>query len=339
MTNTTKQNQTLRENALIYANAYLNGFHQAIEKFYKSYVEKVVSLGFPLPYLSLFGKTIEKVSLKVFVSEYDFYLFFIKPSSKKVEIYNHIEDETYNREWTFKTPQEIKLINIRKKMRITPSNSLDYMIVSGINRYLLDKMRLNSDGLDHGNSRGVACGKAAEKYLPSFEKQDAHTKKLLAFRRRYEELETMSRTKKDKKGIAQKIGHDFEVLIREIFDFYGWQTQKVTISGESNDFTGIYEGNHILGEVRWCTNQLDGDSVRAFTSKLIPRQQSIGLLVSYSGYNSGAYSVSRRNLDGGITVIFFGKEEIDTIIKKLVDPGELFSKKLRDAYDFLLEKN
>ncbi len=338
MTNIAVQNLSLENNAKIYAESFLEGFHKAIKDFYASEVQEVKELGFPVPDLALFGKSLKDVSLKVFTSEYDFFIFFIKPSDKDIEIFNHIEDQKYNKDWTFNTPADIKATQIKNELGITSSNMLSTVNVPGINRYLLDVGRLRHDGADHGNARGVACGKAAIELLPSFKAQDAHTRQLIEFSKRYRALITIFEKKNKTKAESLSIGHEFETLWREVLNYWDWQARKIEIDGEKDDFTAMYRGNHIVGECRWISGQQDADEVRAFAEKLNPRARSIGLMVAYGGFNANALNQARRSVQSGKTLVLFQKEQIDQIILSFVDPSEIMDKKLREVLDFLYEK-
>lgn len=338
-TDIAKRNEYLERNTRIYAKAFLEGFHIAIKKFYATEIEEVKKLGFFVPHLALFGKTLKDVSLKVFVSEYDFLLFFTKPSNKDVEIFNHIEDEKYNREWTMNTPSDIKLKQITDELGITLSNLLSSVNVSGINRYLLELARLNRDGLDHGNSRGIACGKAAVELLPSFKTQDTHTQQLIEFSKRYRALISLFEKRNKTKAESLSIGHNFESLWREILNYWDLQAKKIEINGERDDFTAMYRGNHVVGECRWVEGEQDADEVRAFAEKLNPRARSIGLMVAYCGFNANAINQARRSVQSGKTIVFFKKEQIDKIILNFVDPNEIMDKELREVLDFLYEEH
>lgn len=338
MTNIIIQNQSLEKNAKVYAEAFLEGFHKAIKDFYASEIEEVEKLGYPLPNLAIFRKTLKEVSLLVFISEYDFFLFFTKPNGKDVEIFNHIEDEKYNKEWSMNTPADIKGKQIRDKLGITLSNLLNHVNVPGMNRYLLDGARLHHDGLDHGIARGIVCGKAAVELLPAFKAQDAHTRQLIKFSKIYRSLIKRFDKKNKTKVESQSIGHSFEALWREILNHWDWKARKIGIDGEKDDFTAMYRGNHIVGECRWVSKEQDADEVRAFAEKLNPRARSIGLMVAYSGFNQNAIVQARRSVQSGKTLVLFKKEQIDAIILQFVNPAEVMDKELREVLDFLYEK-
>lgn len=185
------------------------------------------------------------------------------------------------------------------------------------------------DGYNHGNSLGNKAGAKAEQELPRILEDSQRTAQLLAFGERYKELQIST-------GSVQARGQDFEKLWREVLDFYGWKTKKFRIPGEENDFTAIYQGLHILGEVRWFNEPMNGGKLREFLGKLDPRPQTIGLFISHSGIDEGARSVVRRAVNSK-TVVVFGRKEIEAVILERNDPGAIFEEELRKVYDYVLE--
>lgn len=137
----------------------------------------------------------------------------------------------------------------------------------------------------------------------------------------------------------QERGRKFELLWHDILDFYGWKPKKFRISGEENDFTAIYQGNHILGEVRWFDDDkpMTGSKMREFLGKLDPRPRTIGLFVSHSGFDKGAISVARRAVNTK-TVVLLDKTTIEKILLGQSDPSNIFEEKLRDVYDSIFEQ-
>lgn len=136
----------------------------------------------------------------------------------------------------------------------------------------------------------------------------------------------------------QDRGMEFERLWRDLLSFHGWHPKKIRISGEDNDFTALYNGLHILGEIRWFADPMDGGKMREFLAKLDARPQTVGLFVSHSGYDDGALSVIRRSV-ATKTIVLFYRTDIDKLLLHRADLGDLFSEKLRNAYDFLFERD
>jgi hypothetical protein len=106
--------------------------------------------------------------------------------------------------------------------------------------------------------------------------------------------------------------------------------------GENNDFTAIYDGSHILAEVRWYQGPMDGGKMREFLAKLDPRPRTVGLFISHSGYDDGAVAVVRRSVNSK-TVVMFSRPDIEAVLLERRDPGPIFREKLRDVYDLLFE--
>jgi hypothetical protein len=137
----------------------------------------------------------------------------------------------------------------------------------------------------------------------------------------------------------QTRGQEFEKLWRDVLEFHGWHPKKIRIPGEENDFTAIYQGLHILGEVRWFKDDepMNGGKMREFLGKLDPRPQTIGMFVSHSGIDNGAWSVVRRAVNSK-TVTVFERADIESVLVHHEDIGEIFNRKLRVAYDFIFEE-
>jgi hypothetical protein len=62
------------------------------------------------------------------------------------------------------------------------------------------------------------------------------------------------------------------------------------------------------------------------------------MFISRSGVDNGGMSVIRRSVNTK-TVVIFGKEEIEMILRESADPGPVFDEKLRDAYDYIFESS
>lgn len=333
------QARTLEENVIIYAESYLTGFNDTLSAHFGDEISEIEKEGYGWPYLSLNHKELGKdVSVAVLCSEYDFYLFFVKPTNQKVsKLLNEIDNSDFGPDWASKTPDRIKREQVMGHLGIDSNDLLEEVHIGGINRFLLsDKAELRRHGESHGRNKAMALGETTVHFLPQMRGQAEHTATLLSFRKEYEALKN-NKSKEGQVLTPQQIGHKFENLWRDILNFYGWQAKKITLNGEGNDFTAIFEGHHILGEVRWEKRQLNGEAIDAFAGKLSPRPQTIGIIISYSGFNDGAYATARRLVASGKTIVFFNIEHIEKIIVRLVDPGEVFSLELRNVYDYLFE--
>jgi hypothetical protein len=182
-------------------------------------------------------------------------------------------------------------------------------------------MQIGKQGLSHGTGHGNQAGAWTEGEIPEIKEQVQREADQSEISERYAQLARAGMT-------PQVRGIEFEKLWRRMLDFYGWKPKKIRISGEDNDFTAIYQGLHILGEVRWFDEPMDGGKMREFLAKLDPRPQTIGLFVSHSGVDAGGLAVVRRAVNTK-TVVIFGREEIEKIMLESADPGPIFDEKLR----------
>lgn len=328
-----KQTEVFKEKATAYAEEFLRGFSDTISQFYAEAAGEVIKNGYPWIYLTLYKKTLGKdISAIVFCTQYDFFFFFTKPTDDIVTVVNEFGNETYSKEWSDKTPQQIKLAQIKDVLKLNGSITIDEPIHIGGTAFILEDLgNIRRNAENHGGSRADLYGQTTVQFLPQLRDFVKNTSSKLIINKRYQEL------KNDTGMSPQKKGHAFEALWRELLNLYGWQAKKINLSGEGNDFTAIFDGHHILGEVRWEKQPLNGEEIHAFAGKLAPRPQTIGLVISHSGFDKGAYDVVKRHISNR-TIVFFNIEHIEKIIVRLTDPGEVFSLELRNVYDYLFEK-
>lgn len=328
----TVQTKVFKEKSIVYGEEFLRGFTDTIDQFYKKEAQEVIDNGYPWMYLSLYKRDLGKdISAIVFCTEYDFFFFFTKPSGEKIKIVNEFGNQAYNKDWSTKTPEKIKLEQIINHLKLNRSITIDEPIHIGGMAFILEdigNIRRQAEG--HGRSRADAYGDATVHFLPQLRESVKNTESKLSINKRYQDF------KSNNELSPQKRGHEFEALWRELLNIYGWQARRIQLSGEGNDFTAIFEGHHVLGEVRWEKEPLNGEAINAFVGKLAPRPQTIGLVISYSGFDKGAYDVVKRHISKG-TIVLFDKEQIEKIIVRLTDPGEVFSLELRNVYDYLFE--
>lgn len=330
--NSVVQTLAFRERSIAYGEEFLKGFADTLDQFYKKEAQEVIDNGYPWIYLTLYKKELGKdISGIVFCTEFDFFFFFTKFSDEKVTIVNEFGNQIYSKDWSTKTPEKIKLEQIIDHLKLNRSITIDEPIHIGGMAFILEdigNIRRQAEG--HGRSRADSYGDATAHFLPQLREFVESTGSKLSINKRYQDL------KSNNKISPQKKGREFEVLCRELLNLYGWQARKIQLSGEGNDFTAIFEGHHILGEVRWEKEPLNGEAINAFAGKLAPRPQTIGLVISYSGFDKGAYNVAKRHISSR-TIVFFDMEQIEKIIVRLTDPGEVFSLELRNVYDYLFE--
>lgn len=182
---------------------------------------------------------------------------------------------------------------------------------------------------DGGSSDAHSQARVAEKQLAQLQELSTEIGTKIGFKNEYSDLKGLRKDSinENQRGVA------FEKLVRSTFDFYGWKIKEVKKKGEQIDFTGIFEGNHIIGEVRWKAKPIESKEIRDFIGKLNPRPQSIGLFISCSGYTDDVKEVLTQNQDK--IVITFDSNDIEEIFIKETNPGDIFSKKLRDRYDLI----
>lgn len=334
------QDKTFEEKAIAYAESYLEALTKTIKQYYSAEANEIVDKGYLWIYLTLYKKLLGKdLSISVFVADQDFYVFFTKPTKQQIRGFiNKCGDPEFGSEWTHHTPDAVKKAKVMELLELNTSITIGEEVSIPGARFIandINEIRRQAEG--HGINRGQMYGELAQQYLPQLREMVQTTSSKLSIRSRYEDLKYNEKKDKATKLSAQRVGHEFESLWRDLLNMYGWQARKITIKGEGNDFTAIFDGHHILGEVRWEKSPLNGEAIDAFSGKLAPRPQTIGLIISYAGFNEGAYSAARRLVASGRTIVFFNREQIEKIIVSLIDPGEIFSIELRNVYDYLFE--
>jgi hypothetical protein len=183
---------------------------------------------------------------------------------------------------------------------------------------------------DAGRNAANAAGTLAQAHLPTILAELDRATALQEFGERYNTLRSATER-------PQQRGIDFEQLWRDVMTFYGWHPKKFEVRGENNDFTAIYDGLHILAEVRWYKKPMSGGRMREFLAKLDPRPRTIGLFISQSGYDKGGLAVVRRSVNSK-TVVLFSKLDIEAVLLERRDPGPIFREKVREVYDLLFEE-
>jgi hypothetical protein len=267
-------------------------------------------------------------------------MFFLADRDKMVTSLDDADaNPAFGRDWTFNTPAHIRMMQVRDELGISASSMLrldrrlECVNVPGTDfvRDPIESMVLVAKS--HGNTFGNQAGQRAEADLPNLLTASQRRRTQASFSERYSALleSNMSR---------QARGQEFEKLWREVMEFHGWHPKKIRIPGEENDFTAIYQGLHILGEVRWFKKEepMDGRKLREFLGKLDPRPQTIGLFISHSGLDTGTWSVVRRAANSK-TVVVFERTQIDRVLLEHADPAEVFDERLRDAYDYIFERS
>jgi hypothetical protein len=311
-----------------YAVAYSRGYSEALDNNYPDVTRKIRELGFASSFFPLHGREPGRdVALAVLSTQYDFFLYFVDEQDTLVKVFTEAGDpDGFSREWTFNTPDGKRAEQIENYLGIANDPPLKLLHVPGTSFLSPDAAFMAEQGRHHGSHVGNQDGKKAEQALPALLESSQRAEQQAAFAQRYKELRASASS-------AQVRGQAFEKLWREVLTFYDWRPKKIRIPGEENDFTAIYQGLHILGEVRWFDEPMNGGKMREFLGKLDPRPQTIGLFISHSGFDEGAWSVVRRAVNSK-TVVLFDRKEIEAVLVEHVDPGAIFDEGLRNAYDY-----
>jgi hypothetical protein len=279
------------------------------------------------------------LAIAVFHTQIDFYLFFLdEPDTEIKTVRSAVAYNTneFGWKWLSDTPAKRRIQRVKEYLGLEEARmlqaapSLDAINVPERNFIASDSLNMRVDGHRHGVNFGTQAGERAENVVPMVGEVLRRAARQSEISERYRHLLESSMS-------AQARGQEFEKLWRDVLDFYGWKPKKFRIPGEENDFTAIYQGLHILGEVRWFEAPMDGGKMREFLAKLDPRPQTIGLFISYSGVDRGARSVLRRAVNSK-TVVIFDKTDIEKVVIESAAPGPIFDEKLRDAYDYIFER-
>ncbi|MFE1989188.1 hypothetical protein [Streptomyces mirabilis] len=322
--------EDVEEKVRAYAAAYLEAYGSALDKNFPGLRGELNGLGLASSFFPLYGRQVGRdVALAVMTTPWDFYLFFLDEPESALRQWREGELAHFNRNWTFDKLDESRQEEVQNYLGLTASEVIGVVNVPGtdfISTAAADMpFHARQHGVGHANRDAVAAKAQLPALRASADRQDA----LSGLSSRYRELLTWS-------GTPQKRGQKFEVLWRDALAFHGWHPRKIRLSGEDNDFTAIHEGVHVLGEVRWFAVPMAGGKMREFLSKLDPRPQTVGLFVSWSGFDEGAISVARRVV-ATKTVVLFEKSDIEKVLLGHIDPGDLFNEKLRAVYDLLFE--
>jgi hypothetical protein len=323
-----------------YATEFLKSYTDTIYNNFPGALERISEFGMEAKYFPLHQRVLgEDTAIAVLFTSSDFYMFFLAdPDCIVARLKNADGDPAFSRGWTFDTPTNQRIPQVRDELGISVSS------IVGLDR---DSECVNVPGTDfvstpvedmvhhgqrHGNDAGNRAGQLAEEDLPDLLRELERRSRQASFSERYAALAESDLS-------PQTRGQEFEKLWRDVLEFHGWHPKKIRIPGEENDFTAIYQGLHILGEVRWFKDDepMNGGKMREFLGKLDPRPQTIGLFISHSGLNEGAWSVVRRAVNSK-TVVVLDRVDIEAVLAHHADIGKIFNKKLRDAYDYIFEE-
>ncbi len=328
-----KSMEEIKQDSMDVGEKYLEGYNQTINTHYSDILSDLDVLGQKSTLLPLHGlRHGHDVSFRVLATDAEFNLFFVRGGQDQV--YITLETGELDRNWHTATPDEIRYQQILDRLKLTKSSIIYQLCYPGTPFITSDRQSVLDNARHSGGRSAQTAGSIARSRLPQL--KEAHDKNL-----QFENISQQYQTLKTQKGLnVQERGRRFEVLVREFLNYYGWKARKIRIPGEEDDFTAIYQTNHILGEVRWYNDDkpMTGANVREFIAKLDPRPTTIGLMISQSGFDKGADAVARRSVNSK-TVVFFDSEDIDSMFVSHRNPGELLDDKLRDIYDHVFESS
>jgi len=325
---------------LEYAKEYIAAYTETIDAHFSEAKTVIFAAGRAHEYFPLYGRQLGvDLAIASFYTQVDFYLFFLdEPGAEIKAVRSLIADSPgeFSLSWLSDTPDKRRIQRVKEYLGLEsakvlqPAPNYDAINMPGTNFISRDALNMRVAGHEHGVNFGDQAGERAESAIPKVQEVLQRSISQSIFSDRYRQLVVSGMS-------PQARGNEFEELWRNVLQLYGWKPKKFRIPGEENDFTAIYQGLHILGEVRWFDSPMDGNKMRAFLAKLDPRPQTIGLFISHSGFDRGALGVRRRSANSK-TVIIFEKEDIEKVMLDSADPGPIFDEKLRDAYDFIFER-
>ena len=332
-------NGDIESKLIEYATEFLSSYTDTVDTNFPGSLERISELGMEAKYFPLYERRLgEDTAIAVLFTSSDFYMFFVADRGSVVaRLEDRDSDPDFSPDWTRNTLPEMRIAQVRDELGISigsilrlDRNTECFAPGAEFVGQTVEAMLYNAQ--IHGNTFGNQAGQWAEADLPDLLSESERTAKQASFSERYAALVASDMS-------PQTRGQEFEKLWREVLEFQGWHPKKIRIQGEENDFTAIYEGLHILGEVRWFKDDepMNGGKMREFLGKLDPRPQTIGLFVSHSGLDDGARSVVRRAVNSK-TVVIFERADIEAVLVHTADIGAIFNKKLRDAYDYIFEE-
>ena len=328
----TQEVATVERKVTAYAETFLLSYATTLMANFGAVGRRLETIGQQSRMFPLLGRRIGyDTSLAILSSDSDFYLFFTEDTGVTLKLWRHVgAADRFDRDWTLSTPHRIREQKVREFLALDEQEILGLVNLAGLWNFIeYTEEAMVREAKGHGVDLANAHGSVAEKQLPAlaaaFDQAQARAGLCDSYRALLEWSESPQT-----RGIA------FEKLWHDLLEFHGWHPKKITIAGEDDDFTAIRNGAHILGEVRWYTKPMTGGKAREFLAKLDPRPATIGLFVSFSGFDGGARAVFRRAINTK-AVVLFGRPEIDKILLAGADPGSLFDERLREVYDYLFE--
>ncbi|MEU8308969.1 hypothetical protein AB0C84_35945 [Actinomadura sp. NPDC048955] len=313
-----------------YAVDYLQVYTETIDRYYPAVLQELITLDAAADMLPLYDRRLgADTDVVAAHAATDFYLFFVDAAQVSVDRLEQLPGRL-DAGWTHTATYDRRLADVREWLDLRLPE-LAAVNMPNTDFFSFDTDYWQTQAREHGTAAARRDGDRAATNLPRIRETAHRSQERNQLAQRYLDLSTSGLTPQDR-------GTQFERLWRDLLSFHGWHPKKIRISGEDNDFTALYNGLHILGETRWFATPMTGGKMREFLAKLDTRPQTIGLFVSHSGYDDGALSVIRRSV-ATKTVVRFDQTDIDRLFLHRADLGDLFSEKLRDAYDYLFERD
>jgi hypothetical protein len=318
-----------------FAEGYLAGYETAVDEHFDDLLVVARQLRESERVFPLYGRRIGvDTAVAALLTSTCLQVFLVEQPASSVLMFQEAPDDPdFNQGWLLRTTDEIRARQAREFLGLWDEVDfvvLGYVELQGTGAFADSSQDLRFRGQQFGISAGNRDG------LRARADSVALTERLRAQNRRHRFKRIYSDLLRTPKEAAQMRGQRFEVLWRDVLESQGWHPRKFRIAGEENDFTAIYQTSHVLGEVRWFAEPINGSQMREFLGKLDPRPATIGLFISNSGFDRGAVAVARRAVNSK-TVILFSQNDIEAVLLNGEDPGNLFTEKLRKVYDEVFE--
>ena len=112
----------------------------------------------------------------------------------------------------------------------------------------------------------------------------------------------------------QPRGRALQKLLAKVFEQYGWsQEEGVRTSHEEMDVIVHKEREYYLIECKWEKDHIEADVVRELFGKLNNREGVRGIIVSMSGFTSGAVKQAEEYANIRV-ILFFGPEDVRSLV-------------------------
>ena len=321
-----------------YGAEFLRAYTEFFDKYSSDVLAQASDLAVKRVLLPFYGRRIGvDTAVAALYTQHDFYLYFLDEAGGAPTVaVDASADADLDRGWTFNAPGSAREATVARRLSIDRQKVLalspgfDMVNIGGTNFLASSMDAITRDAYSHGNNFASQAATRARQAFPEITRRVELQARLHAYTTRYEDLLASSEPR-------QVVGQRFEVLWRDVLSLYGWQPRKTRIPGEENDFTASYHGLHVLGEVRWYKEPMDGGKLREFLAKLNARPMTVGLFISHSGIDDGAVRVMQRNA-GSNPAVVFARDEIDRVLIRRENPGPIFDRLLRDVNDYLYER-